>query len=316
MTELDDLREEFATSRIGPRVYALLGDVVRAGVVSYPPAIYSPSQEWDAATLTDLLHDWCEQRLLRGHLEVMLRSSANFSALRAQLMTSFTQMLINGRRRDSAANLYKRVVTMLTKEDELFEAVGTSRPSDQQWRLRDTTVEQPATDRLEDLVRFAFQLSDAELAVERWSAVSLKSSPILREPALRRFLTHLFSRADGTLTPTDIARVMSRRFQLTLLRTVEIENELDSGEPPVELAVTAADAADAVIRSLRLTDIEALRALHDAGFTVSRAAQQLGCSEGRISGARGRLVEKITELADTEEESKLILRITFENLFL
>jgi hypothetical protein len=117
------------------------------------------------------------------------------------------------------------------------------------------------------------------------------------------------------LTPTIIAEIMQRRFSLQRQRAVELEETLSSGEPPVDLHVAANDAARAVRLRLRQPDVEAVRALLAADMVVARAAAQLSCSEGRISGTRGRLQRLIAEFADSEEEAMEILRIVIESLF-
>lgn len=312
--ELEILRREFADQGIGPDLYRLLGRIVRANVVSYPPAIYSPAGVWDENSLRDLLHDWIADRLLRGHLEAMLASASHVGSLKAQLSTSIRQLVINRRRRDSAGNLYKRTVEML-KKDADFEPVGEGTTAHRQWRLVGSSVGEPSLLRLGELTRIAYELGDDDLGVVRYGASSLKSSPILRDPGLKRFIVHVLLRAEGTLDATRLAQVQQQRFSLQRETQVELSERLNSGEPPVDLRVAATDAAEAVKVQLRLEDIEALAALANADWVVSRAAAQLGCSEGRISGARGRAASLISEYAENEEEARAIVRILFESLF-
>ncbi len=314
-SDLQSLRREFSEQRIGQEIYTLLGRIVRVTVATYPPQIYSPSGAWDEATLIDLVHDWVEKRLLRGDLEVLLNTAASMGSLRAQLSRSFTQLLINGRRRDVAGNLYKRVLEMLKNETSTFVPVGEASTAHQGWTLVASAQPEPTQLQLGQLVRLAYELSDEDLAVVRYGSQSLKSSPDPGAPALRRFLVHLLQRAEGTLTPTIIAEIMQRRFSLQRQRVVELEEMLNSGDPPVDLHVAANDAARAVLLQLRLTDVEAVRALLAADMVVARAAADLGCSEGRISGARGRLQQLIAQFADSEEEAMEILRIVIESLF-
>ena len=315
MSDLDLLRREFASGRaIGPNLYALLWRVVRSTAPQYPPAIYSASQSWDESSLRDLLHDWITQRLLRGHLEVLLTSAPDQRRLEAQLVTSLKQLLINGRRRDSALNLYKRVVAML-RDDLHFESVDAATPALQQWRLVGTPHTQPSPASLGELVHLAYKLSDEELAVERWGSHSLKSSPILRQPQLNAFLIHLFRGTDGTLNPARIADVMQHRFSLARPRNVELPDVLASDEAPIDLHIAATDVAASILATMRPQDRQAVSALLDADFVVSRAAQALGSSEGRVSGARDRLAARISDYADDEQEAREILRIVLESLF-
>lgn len=315
MSDLDLLRHEFNSDReIGPQLYALLWRIVRAIASQYPPAVYSPSGSWDESTLRDLLHDWIAQRLLRGDLELLLNSAMDRRRLEAQLVTSLRQLLINGRRRDSALNLYKRTLAML-QDDMHFEPMDNATAAMRQWRLVGTDHTQPTAETLGDLVRIAYELSDEDLAVERWGSHSLKSSPILRQPQLLRFLLHLFAEADGTLDAARIADVMQHRFSLARQRVVELPEALSANDPPVDLRIAAEDVAQSVLSTLRPQDHEALIALQNSDWVVSRAAKTLGSSEGRVSGARERLAARISDYADDEQEAREILRIVLESLF-
>jgi hypothetical protein len=315
MNDLDLLRHEFNSDReIGPQLYELLWRIVRAIASQYPPAIYSQSGSWDEPTLRDLLHDWIAQRLLRGDLEILLNSAPDQRRLEAQLVTSLRQLLINGRRRDSALNLYKRTLAML-QDDVDFEPMDTATAPIRQWRLVGTDHTHPAAATLKDLVRIAYELSDEDLAVERWGSHSLKSSPILRQNQLQRFLMHLFGKADGTLNAIRIADVMQHRFSLARQRLVELPETLSANDPPVDLRIAAGDVAQSILSTLRPQDHEALLALQNADWVVSRAAEALGSSEGRVSGARDRLAARISDYADDEQEAREILRIVLESLF-
>jgi hypothetical protein len=314
MSELDALRREFAAEAVGPMIYRLLGRIVQANAPVYPPRLYSPSGVWDEGSIKDLLHDWMTDRLLQGRLELMLTSAANMGSLKAQLTNDLRQLIINRRRRDSAGNLYTRTAKML-RDDPAFESIDQAKASRRQWRLAGSEVGFPTPLDLSDLVRIAFQLSDDELAVIRYGPYSLKSSPILREPALKNFLSHLLAEAGGTLDPATIADVMAHRFALHRHSEVELEERLEAAQEPVEARIETQEAADAALRQLRLSDLEALAALVSADMVVSQAAASLGCSEGRISGARDRLGAAISELADSEEEALAVLRIVLESLF-
>ena len=312
--ELDLLRAEFRQRRIGPALYALLGRIVAGVAPVYPPAIYAPSGTWDQASITDLLHDWIGTRLLRGDLEAMLASAASMQSLRAQLAASLRQLVINGRQRDSAINLYLRTVDLL-RDDEAFRTVGEGTPAHRQWTVAADPRSEPSTMTLNALIAVAYVLSDMELKVIRYGAHSLKSSPILRAGELKRFVEHLLAGAQGTLDATRIAEVQQHRFSLLRQPAAQLAVELDSGQPPVELQVLAADAAEAVLRGLRVEDIEAIRALEQAGWVVSRAAEMLDCSQGRISAARDRVAAAAAAHASSEEEAVATLKIVLESLF-
>lgn len=313
-SELDQLREEYRRERVGERLYGLLGQLVKATAPVYPPAIYAPSGVWDQSTLTDLLHDWIAKRLLRGDLELMLAGAASVGSLKAQLGTSLKQLIINGRQRDSATNLYRRTLDLLRK-DSAYQTVGHAEAAQQQWTLTDEPMTEPSPLTLSELVAAAHQLTDEQLQVIRFGANSLKSSPILRKDALKTFTSHLLANAEGTLTMTRIADVQQHRFALIRQSPAELTEDIRDEKTPVELQVLAASAARAVLQQLQLRDIEALIALAHNNGIVSRAAAELGCSEGKIASARDRLAAEVAQFATSEQEAHEILRIFLESLF-
>jgi hypothetical protein len=151
--------------------------------------------------------------------------------------------------------------------------------------------------------------------VIRFGASSLKSSPILRKDQLKTFTSYLLANAEGTLTMTRIADVQQHRFALIRQSSAELTEDIRDEQTPVELQVLAASAARAVLQQLQLRDIEVLTALAHNDWIVSRAATELGCSEGKIAGARDRLAATVAQFATSEQEAHEILRMLLESLF-
>ncbi len=199
MSELEDLRREHAEKTVGPRLADLLERIVRATAPTYPPVEYSDAGVWNREALEDALHDWVTARLLaRGDLARMLAAATTISRLRSMLTTSFGQFLTNRRQRTSATNLFQRIVKIL-KTDGRFAAVSTSRSSAQQlWTLSESPADDIGDDEVQErLLKAASSKSDDDLGVIRYGPYSLKSSPILRNPALADFLVFLLGQAEG-----------------------------------------------------------------------------------------------------------------------
>src|SRR5437870_836369 len=136
MDALEALREEYRQLGIGPGLLELLGKIVWSTVRQYPPSEYSPYGAWDQSACEDVLNDWITERLWgRGDLQNLLSSSATRQHLRAALTTSLRQHLTNKRRRSIAANLFKRVQTMLRKEPTFRRVGSVSTGSEERWAL-------------------------------------------------------------------------------------------------------------------------------------------------------------------------------------
>jgi hypothetical protein len=312
-SEIDVLRREHRSEGIGPQIYAVLQEVVRATAVRYPPRIYGESSSWDEGTLSELLHEWTAERLLRGDLSMMLTSASSIEALRAQLGTSLKQLIINRRRRDSAGNLYRRTLAIL-KEDDRFVQAAPGSPHHASWAIAEDAEHTPSKLDLRSLVRVAFELSDDELEVVRYGPQSLKSSPILRKPQLERFLLHLLEGAGGSLTPTQIAQVMQHRFSLVREQQVALDAELRSPEM-IELRIESDELAAAALAQLAEDEVARIRVLAENDWDPRVAASASEESEGALRATAVRLSALVAENADEEDQAIEVLGKVCESLF-
>ncbi len=314
MPTIEEIRAEHQARGIGPEIYSLLQAVVGMTAVRYPPRIYAGAARWDEGALSELLHDWVLERLMRGDLSMMITSSSSSGALRNQLATSLKQLIINRRQRDSAGNLYRRSLAIL-KSDERFDQVAPGSPHRSSWVLTDGVQRAPSQLELRALVAVAFELSDEELEVVRYGPQSLKSSPILREPQLERFLIHLLENARGSLTPAQIAQVMQHRFALVREQQVALEAQLES-EELVDLRVESDELATATLSQLSEEEVVRIRALAESDWDPLAAATASGESEGALKVAASRLGALVAEYAEEEDQAQEVMSRVCESLFI
>jgi hypothetical protein len=312
--DIEAIRREHHRDGIGPWIYSLLKEVVASTAVRYPAQIYSASSTWDEGALSELLHDWIVERLMRGDLSLMITSSASTQRLRGQLSTSLKQLIINRRRRDSAGNLYRRTLAIL-KADDRFVQVTPGSPHHSLWSLAEEreSLESPLD--LRALAKLAFELSDDELKVVRYGPRTLKSSPILREPELERFLVHLLGGAGGALTPTRIAQVMQYRFALVRERQVALEEQLASSAL-VDLRVESDDLVEIALGQLDGAELDRVRALVESDWNATVAAEASGEAESAMRLAASRLGALAAEHAEGEEQAVEIVNRVCESLFI
>lgn len=310
------LRDEHRRLFIGPEISRLLQRIVRATAPTYPPTEYGASEGWTAETLEDLLQDWIAERLLaRGDLTLMLETSESPRSLRAALTTSLSQFLINRRRRTSASNLYRRTLQMLRRGEEFTAINPSARPADQLWTLVAAPQLSPSAMALAWLVQIASRLDDEQLAVIRYGPYSLKSSPILREPALQQFLTHLLANAEGSLSLTTITEVMRRRFRLFELADIELDESVEVPEPPVPLQVEHAVAADGVLARLGKARTDAIRAFETSDGDFAVAGEAIGGNAHEGERAVTEVLQLIGEIATSTEDARAIYIALIEKLF-
>ena len=310
---LEQLRTEHEAQFIGPELKHLLERVASATARTYPPS-YSDAGVWNEDSIADALQGWTAERLVgRRDLTKLLAGARSVSSLRAGLTRSFEQYLTNGRERSSATNLYTRTVRMLRSEDE-FQPVGNAPKSHEQlWTLAADPKPGPSETDLRTRLRVAAELSDEELPVVKYGPFSLKSSPILREAALKRFLLHLLVGV-GALTPTDIMDVMRRRFALVEPGLDELAEDIEAAEPSAHDQTTQRTIARSVAARTGAEESRLLAALAEyEGFAA--AAEATGSTEASVRRAYSEMLAKVTGDAVDPEETEHICGLILEILF-
>ena len=313
---LDQMRVEHRAEFIGPQLLQLLARVASATARTYPPS-YSDSGVWNEEAIADALQGWVTERLVgRKDLANLIAGARSLPSLRAGLTRSFRQYLTNGRERDSALNLYQRTVKLL-RGDPDFEPVGSSsKPQDQVWTLASGPTDGPSTAPFKRRLEVAAELSDDDLAVVRYGPASLKSSPILRAPALKRFVSHLLAGL-GALTPADILEIMRRRFALPEPEQLELTDDLATREPQPHDEATRRIIADSICARTSENDARYLAALATTQ-DIAGAARALSCPATDIEQALARLVHRVAlegiDEEDADQISGLVLT-SFESLF-
>ena len=308
MSSIEDLRDEYRRTGIGPLLYELLEKVVWSTVRQYPASAYSPHRTWDQAACEDVFHDWIAERLWgRADLQAMLSSAATVTQFRAALTTSLRQYLTNKRRRSIASNLYKRVRSMMF-EDGAFRPVGSaSLGGGQGWTLAVHASSDPSPLSTRELLGIASELSDDDLEVVRYGPFSQKLSPILRGPKLREFLVHLLGRAMGSLTLSVIVDIMRLRFSLPTEEQTELDETLPSPRPdPADEAVVTTSARSVVSR-LDADGARLLAAYFMVQGNPDKAAKSCGSSLERVREVVHGAFEMICDCSDSQEEARAIM---------
>lgn len=311
---LEQLRDEHRRVVVGPELARVLARVATATAKMYPPD-YSQAGVWNDASIEDALQDWTEDRLLRRKdLSKMLAGAASVGALRAALTTSFGQHLTNRRRRSASTNLYKRMGKML-RDDEAFEAVHAIRnAADQPWAVKFVGASEASPLPESELVRLAFELSDDDLGVVRYGPHSLKESPILRTPALHRFLVHMLTAAQGTLTPAVLIEVMKRRFNLVDPESVELEEAESLDEERAATVPETEAVAASVIARLGRQRCAVLAAFTQHG-AIESAADAHGVDPAVVERTLSETLALVAEHAADRDEAAAIYDRVIEKLF-
>jgi hypothetical protein len=241
----------------------------------------------------------------------MLAQPSSLGALRGALTTTIRQFLANSRERTSSTNLYQRT-TKILRSGLPFAMVGAAtRSGEQLW-----TIDGASTNRsgksLRELVAAAFELNDETLKVIRYRQNSLKSSPILRNPELRAFLIHVLTRAEGALDQGTIHHVITRRFNLWVFDSTELEvglTEADDEELPDLSEDQRREILASVLMRLGKERVDELQVF--ARATGEEAVKD----PKRLPKAVSDALTLIAEYAPTRQEAEAIYDDLVESLF-
>ena len=308
---LSELRAEHEATLIGPELQGLLERVATATLHAYPPS-YTPAGVWTPESIGDVLHDWALERLIeRKDLTKLLAGASSVDSLRAGLSTSLRQYITNKQERTSATNLYERTGKLL-RTDPDFQRVGAApKLHEQLWTLAGQPQTAPCTVGLREKTVIAFELTDEELAVVVYKSTK-KSSPILRAPALKQFVTHLLDSL-GALTPADIMEIMRRRFGLVDPETIELDEDIERNGYSVHDQVAQQQIVSSVVS--RLGD-ERVRLLSAVGEHVDlrAAAKAAGTDELQVHQAYADMEAMVLTETDEPDQVKHICGLIIESL--
>jgi hypothetical protein len=305
--DLDALRAEHRHEVIGEHLRRLLHEIAYATARQYPPRQYGAGRSWSREAVEDLLHDWVADRLIkRRHLAALIASAASLSSLKAGLTTDLRQYLANRHRKSITAHLFHRMHLLLSS-DPVFVRVGPAgRAGSQRWALEGADNVAPSTSATSELLIAARELRDADLPQVWYKPSSQKTSPVLRNPELKRMLEHLLGRARGSLTLAEIARAVFQRFDLEEPVLEELDDSIAAAEPAVD-ELTLNELVGTLVARLGKTPLQILAEAEREG-SARAAAARLGISEGDVLVELGRIGEAIEDEVDSAEEAQAAYR--------
>ena len=202
----------------------------------------------------------------------------------------------------------------MLRSDPDFQALpGTVRSHRQLWTRTSDPQSEPSRLTRAARLKLAAELSDEDLAVIRYGPLSLKSSPILREPALKLFLLHLLGGV-GALSPADIMDIVRRRFALPEPQAIELTEDLQLPVTAIHDAAVERTITLSVAARLGARRAELLAALVEhEDFKAAGAATDT--DEATVRRAYMEMVAMVDDEAIDAEEARRICGLTLETLF-
>jgi len=224
----EDYLQEFQNGHVDDLNYPLILAIAESVCPKYPAEIYSPECLWNEDTVKQIADEFFVEILLhKDRLKYHYMTQESVSGLRNALKTDFLNFLRNKKLRTEATNLYRRVLSILSNEDNfeliksyptsnarIFRLLGSSHEATQTCQILDEIIE----------VMFLIKLPP----IVRYRADSKKESHLISTDDLQRLLKETLRILDKPVSVGMIFEALKYRLNLLEIETVALENALSS----------------------------------------------------------------------------------------
>lgn len=324
--ELDELIEEHARERVGPQIYALVVNTVRAVAIGRGyPLSYSPTGRWDEDALSGLAHDWLARKLLRlGYLEHLLLSNETARGFRRGLELSFTDFLVGQRKRSTLDNLFRRARSIL-QDDPRFRQATAGTVASATWALAVWPDGEPHVGPDGDVIAAGLRVGGVERI--RYRADARKLSPVLSDEHLAAFLEALLRNVGAPISLERMMLALQYRFDLQNDEEVSLERPLAgdversatlgdtlSAPESVEDAVVLAEIVDEILAVMPTRQQRILVEYAKAEATLTSVAERVGCSKSTVDNELRRALALIRRSVESSDEADAVYGLILEDL--
>lgn len=164
---------------------------------------------WDAAAAIEVGNDFLTSTNIRRRLTEMALRADDDEQLRRVLTHSIVNFLRERARATVTGRLIRRLKEVLD-EDSGFVIVPAGRPGAGQVALAEWDETPPFGGREQDLIRAAYGVQN--VSVVRWSPTARRAGPLADRESLIRVSAAILRAAEGSLSWSDLARVVATRF--------------------------------------------------------------------------------------------------------
>lgn len=327
-SSLSLLKEEFSTIGVGEKIYSEIRKIVQAAVRggNYPPT-YSPTGIWDEDGFSTLTNDLIVEKLLkRGYLAYLLQTNASLGAFRKSVESVFLKFLISKKKRTVLDNFFRRVYSVLIRDDRFKCFIPTTKKAHSHWGLSIWNDKEVFNSREEDLVRAGLALGGIKVVEYRLDAK--KNSPVISDKVLADYIYSLFTSVGALLSLPQILIVLKYRFNLLEITEVSLEEPISEDEEgniltvgdtlgtpePGTIALENDEAVKEVLDLLSPRQKQILAKFQEPGATLTNIGENVGCSKSTVDNELRRVYSSIAQVVDDEEQARIVYKRIIEIL--
>jgi hypothetical protein len=310
---IDELRTEFAENDVRGWIWLWLERHLHHYAAKrirgrLSATMYSPSGEWDADGLSDLVSEFIiEKGIQRAAVAKALAAASDTEGALRYLRKAFKHFVISERPRSLTRNIFDRVRDVLDDQPDFMRLAGV--PPGCFYGLADWEEDPPRPASDEQLKNAARFLPEDISWVSYTKGT--RHSPGLASRDLERAIHSLFVGLGYLLSARQIMSVIEQRYQLRQEATLEhdVGGLATVGSSPLE-DVEATDLAERALKILSQRQRKIVRLMLDdpAAVTVRDVAAKLGLSKSTASTELRAIQGHFRDLgASTESIQKQIL---------
>lgn len=316
--EFQRIRAKFrASGTIDDELYRLLVKLVGAVIFGgTTPRSLSPTGVWDEHSAQDAAHDWMTKRLLNPQNNSLLAAFDHGVSTRKflnSLELSFRSHLKSQAVRSELDNLDRRAGRLLRTDDRFREWIPQTVASRSWWGLSEWEDPTPFRGRDSELASAAWALG--EVALLRYRAGVDRASPVVSTAALAAFIAALLGQVKALLTRQHLRRVFEKRFGLSEMMTVPLEDTdiAQEAEEPEFSDEELAALSELVLVDMSERQARALK-LRAAEATLEAIAGELNVSRGTADNELRRVGTIISGYVADETAKRRLLEIVISRL--
>jgi len=316
----EDYLQEFQDGRIEDLNYPLVIAIAKAMCPKYPPEIYSPESVWDEDTMKQLTDEFFVEVLLQNdRLKYHYLTQESVSGLRRGLTKDFQNFLRNKKLRTEAINIYRRMLAILSKNNQ-FEIIQDHPKSNARViRLSGTNHDLSQTcQKLEEILGVMFSIEVPPLV--RYRADSKKESHLVGTDSLQKLLIETIRVLDKPINVGMLFESLKYRLNIFEIETLALEESIstENGENLNLLDVIPDNTADSAETMLianecamnvfeRISDRQ--RRIFNfwiVGSSLLEIADQIGVSKSTVHDEIQKIKQEISIEQPTDDEAAII----------
>lgn len=309
---LEQVRDEFARNGSNRWIWEWMFDTLEVYAKvrltrRYPPALYSPSGNWDRPGISDLVNGFISEWAMKGKFVLAISRAQDTGGLTRYFEAAFRNYVVSRREPSATSNVYERLREALARDPELRALAGAgSRTAygDYQW------VDSPPLVATDEDLRRASRYLPAEIPFAEYRT-GTRQSPVLATATLREIARAVIRGTQRLMTAGQIIHVIRLRVNLNAAAGEEVGGYAqiaipDSAAPDPLESVFAQEQAHRVLAALSDRQKQILRIWCGGArpLTVREIAAQLACGKTLIHDEQERIKLAFRALDLTRERER------------